>query len=75
MASNARHDVIIAGAGPIGLFLACELAMRNVSVLVLERDAHPSNPWYVAPTPNTNKALANHTQPHLGSEHPSASAV
>jgi 2-polyprenyl-6-methoxyphenol hydroxylase-like FAD-dependent oxidoreductase len=36
------HDVIIAGAGPVGLFLACELRLAGVSVLVLERaeDAH-----------------------------------
>lgn len=33
-----QHDVIIAGAGPAGLFLACELEMRGVTVLVLERD-------------------------------------
>ena len=38
-------DVIIAGAGPIGLFLACELAMRDVSVVVLEHDTSPQNPW------------------------------
>src|ERR1700690_761304 len=31
------HDVIIAGAGPVGLFLACELRLAGVSVLVLER--------------------------------------
>jgi 2-polyprenyl-6-methoxyphenol hydroxylase-like FAD-dependent oxidoreductase len=45
MTTNTQHDVIIAGAGPIGLFLACELSMRNVSVIVLERDADSSNPW------------------------------
>ncbi|KAI1134977.1 monooxygenase [Hypoxylon sp. FL0543] len=39
------YDVIIAGAGPIGLFLACELKMANVSVLVLERDATPDSVW------------------------------
>jgi 2-polyprenyl-6-methoxyphenol hydroxylase-like FAD-dependent oxidoreductase len=57
MASNAQHDVIIAGAGPIGLFLACELAMRKVSVIILERDADPSNPWYVTPTPKTKQSI------------------
>jgi len=31
------HDVIIAGAGPVGLLLACELRLAGVSVLVLER--------------------------------------
>lgn len=35
------YDVIIAGAGPVGLFLACELRLGGCSVLVLEqaRDA------------------------------------
>ena len=31
------HDVVIAGAGPVGLLLACELRLAGVSVLVLER--------------------------------------
>jgi 2-polyprenyl-6-methoxyphenol hydroxylase-like FAD-dependent oxidoreductase len=31
------HDVIIAGAGPVGLFLAGELALAKCSVLVLEK--------------------------------------
>jgi 2-polyprenyl-6-methoxyphenol hydroxylase-like FAD-dependent oxidoreductase len=35
------HDVIIAGAGPVGLFLACELALAKCSVLVLERKEDP----------------------------------
>ncbi|XXH01619.1 hypothetical protein Hte_007979 [Hypoxylon texense] len=38
------HDVIIAGAGPIGLFLACELALAKVSVIVIERDAQLESP-------------------------------
>lgn len=38
------YDVIISGAGPVGLFLACELALANCSVLVLEKAAHPSSP-------------------------------
>ncbi|XYI00918.1 FAD-dependent oxidoreductase [Sorangium sp. So ce1128] len=40
-----RFDVIIAGAGPVGLFLACELGLAGVSVLVLERDATAASPW------------------------------
>ena len=32
-----RPDVIIAGAGPVGLFLACELGHAGCSVVVLER--------------------------------------
>jgi len=35
------YDVIIAGAGPVGLFLACELALARCSVLVLEKAEHP----------------------------------
>ncbi|NUT93423.1 MAG: FAD-dependent oxidoreductase [Saccharothrix sp.] len=35
-------DVVIAGAGPVGLFLAGELALAGCSVLVLERDPEPS---------------------------------
>jgi 2-polyprenyl-6-methoxyphenol hydroxylase-like FAD-dependent oxidoreductase len=38
------HDVIIAGAGPVGLFLACELALAKCSVLVLERAENPHSP-------------------------------
>jgi 2-polyprenyl-6-methoxyphenol hydroxylase-like FAD-dependent oxidoreductase len=35
------HDVIISGAGPVGLFLACELALAKCSVLVLEKAENP----------------------------------
>lgn len=31
------HDVLIAGAGPVGLFLACELALAGCSVQVFEQ--------------------------------------
>ncbi|MCY0993088.1 FAD-dependent monooxygenase [Nannocystis sp. ILAH1] len=37
-------EVVIAGAGPVGLFLACELGLAGVSVLVLERDATTASP-------------------------------
>ncbi|WP_416979514.1 FAD-dependent oxidoreductase [Streptomyces sp. T028] len=43
------HDVVIVGAGPVGLFLACELALANCSVLVLEREPEPRSPWQAAP--------------------------
>lgn len=43
------YDVIIAGAGPIGLFLACELGLANTSVLVLERDREAKSPWKAEP--------------------------
>lgn len=39
------YDVIIAGAGPVGLFLACELALTGISVLVLERETATISPW------------------------------
>jgi 2-polyprenyl-6-methoxyphenol hydroxylase-like FAD-dependent oxidoreductase len=38
------YDVIIAGAGPVGLFLACELAMAKCSVLVLEKTENLHSP-------------------------------
>lgn len=52
--SDQIYDVLIAGAGPVGLLLACELrlASKDISVLVLERDADPSNtdtPWKKSP--------------------------
>jgi 2-polyprenyl-6-methoxyphenol hydroxylase-like FAD-dependent oxidoreductase len=33
------YDVIVSGAGPVGLFLACELALAGCAVLVLEKAA------------------------------------
>lgn len=38
------HDVVIAGAGPVGLFLACELRLADLSVLVLDRAGDPRSP-------------------------------
>ncbi|HWW24496.1 MAG TPA: FAD-dependent monooxygenase [Caulobacter sp.] len=40
----STHDVIIAGAGPVGLFLACELRLADVSVVVLEQTSDPRSP-------------------------------
>jgi 2-polyprenyl-6-methoxyphenol hydroxylase-like FAD-dependent oxidoreductase len=37
-------DVVIAGAGPVGLFLACELRLAGLSVLVLEQADDPRSP-------------------------------
>src|SRR3569833_124667 len=38
------YDVVIAGAGPVGLFLACELGLAVLSVLVLEQAEDPQSP-------------------------------
>lgn len=38
------YDVVIAGAGPVGLFLACELRLFGVSVVVLEQAEDPHSP-------------------------------
>ncbi|MGK6320041.1 FAD-dependent monooxygenase [Sphingomonas sp. DT-204] len=40
----ALYDVVIAGAGPVGLFLACELRLAGLSVLVLEQAEDPRSP-------------------------------
>ncbi len=42
------YDVIVAGAGPVGLFLAGELALAGTTVLVLEQRAE-DNPLWAAP--------------------------
>lgn len=39
--STNLYDVVITGAGPVGLFLACELRLAGVSVLVLEQAHDP----------------------------------
>jgi 2-polyprenyl-6-methoxyphenol hydroxylase-like FAD-dependent oxidoreductase len=38
------YDVVVAGAGPVGLFLACELRLAGLSVLVLEPQHDPRSP-------------------------------
>ncbi|MBM4794932.1 FAD-dependent monooxygenase [Streptomyces sioyaensis] len=43
------HDVVIVGAGPVGLFLACELGLAGCSVLVLEREPEPHSPFKAKP--------------------------
>jgi 2-polyprenyl-6-methoxyphenol hydroxylase-like FAD-dependent oxidoreductase len=42
--NHSVYDVIISGAGPVGLFLACELALAKCSVLVLEKVEDPHSP-------------------------------
>src|SRR4051812_15839752 len=43
------HDVVIAGAGPVGLLLACELQLKGVHVLVLEKAPDPHSPLKALP--------------------------
>jgi len=43
------HDVLIAGAGPVGLLLACELRLAGCSVQVLEQASEPTTPLKRAP--------------------------
>ncbi|OPC76506.1 FAD-dependent oxidoreductase [Embleya scabrispora] len=43
------YDVIIAGGGPVGLFLAGEVALSGASVLVLEREQEATPPWKTLP--------------------------
>ncbi|MFE2479044.1 FAD-dependent oxidoreductase [Streptomyces sp. NPDC059389] len=43
------HDVVIVGAGPVGLALACELGLTGCSVLVLEREPEPGSAMKAAP--------------------------
>jgi 2-polyprenyl-6-methoxyphenol hydroxylase-like FAD-dependent oxidoreductase len=42
------HDVVIAGAGPVGLLLACELGLAGCDVLVLEQEAETTR-WKAMP--------------------------
>src|SRR5262252_8697530 len=44
MEDGMAYDVVIAGGGPVGLFLACELGLAGVSVLVLEQMEDPHSP-------------------------------
>ncbi|GGV42426.1 hypothetical protein GCM10010495_70040 [Kitasatospora herbaricolor] len=39
------YDVMIVGAGPVGLFLAAELALAGCSVVVFEQDPEPTTAW------------------------------
>lgn len=40
----APYDIVIAGAGPVGLLLACELRLADLSVLVLEQAEEARSP-------------------------------
>lgn len=37
---ESYHDVIVVGAGPTGLMLACELKLQGIDVALIERRAH-----------------------------------
>ena len=41
MSTDAEVDVVIVGAGPVGLFLAAELRLAGVGAVVLEREPEP----------------------------------
>ena len=56
--SSRLHDVAIAGAGPVGLFLACELALAGLDVLVVEREPHPDAPLKAAPLGTRGLSIA-----------------
>ncbi|MFC8348094.1 FAD-dependent monooxygenase [Streptomyces sp. NPDC057280] len=43
------YDVAVVGAGPVGLFLACELGLAGCSVVVLEREPERGSPWKAVP--------------------------
>ena len=43
--ADHNYEAIIVGAGPVGLFLACELALFGLRTLILERDVEPKSIW------------------------------
>ena len=49
MSDSTLRDVIIAGAGPVGLFLACELALAGLDVVIVEQAARPQAPLKLPP--------------------------
>src|SRR6185295_5814698 len=44
LGAGMDYDAVIAGAGPVGLFLACELGLAGVRTVVLERFSDPNLP-------------------------------
>ncbi|MEI1278799.1 FAD-dependent monooxygenase [Leptospira venezuelensis] len=43
--NQPTYDVIISGAGPVGLFLASELALSKCKILILEKYENPQSPF------------------------------
>jgi len=43
MSSGVDTDVIVVGAGPVGLMLACELRLAGVRCIVLEKSTEPTD--------------------------------
>src|ERR1700722_19643998 len=43
MSTNQNPDVIVVGAGPVGLVAGCELARRGVAVRVIDKLAQPTD--------------------------------
>ena len=43
MSSTKNPDVVIVGAGPVGLVAACELARRGVSIRIVDKLSAPTN--------------------------------
>ena len=58
MLSVMETEVIVVGAGPTGLVLACELALRGVAVEVVERQAAPTTITSVSMTESISRLSA-----------------
>jgi 2-polyprenyl-6-methoxyphenol hydroxylase-like FAD-dependent oxidoreductase len=43
MSENGGADVLVVGAGPVGLVLACELARRGTSMRLIDRLMAPTD--------------------------------
>ena len=62
---NMKRDIVIIGAGPAGLSLACSLADTNLKITVIEKQSakHLSSPSYdgreIALTHFSKKILKN----------------